>query len=169
MAAELCATITLVNPYNIRLLENAGLSYFEIGDKPKTQAAIAAIRKIDGRNKISSEVESRLFIQEGDYEKLIDTLAPSHSDEDMVSFLNNEGVKMSRGGNFEGAINMYSQCLAKMGQNKYRFILYYNMAASYKKMGDRPQALKLVNMALELNPAYDRAIDALKQLEDTTD
>ena len=164
-AAEICAAITPDNPYNLKLLENAGLSYFEVGDKPKSQQTLAAIRLLDRRNKASSEVESRIFIQEGNFEKIIDTLAASHTDEDLVYFLNNEGVKMSRNGNYGGAINMYSQCLNKMGTNTYRYILYYNMAASYKKMGDKQQALKLLTMALEVNPSYERALDALKQLD----
>ena len=167
-AAEICSAAVSVNPWNIRLLENAGLSYFEIGDKEKTQQAIASIRQIDQRNKVSSEVESRIFIQEGRFEQLIDALSVSHSEEDLVSFLNNEGVKMSRNGDYGNAINMYSQCLAKMGKNRYRFILFYNMAASYKKMGDRQQALKLLNMALEINPAYDKALEAVKQLQETS-
>ena len=164
-AEQIISRVTGDNPYNIRLLENAGIAYFETGDKARTQQTITAIRQIDRRNKISTEVESRIFIREGNFEKLIDTLAVSHSDEDLVSFLNNEGVKLSKGGSFATAIAMYSQCLAKMGANKYRYILYFNMAASHKKMGDMSQAVKLLNMALDVNPSYDKAIDALKQLE----
>jgi tetratricopeptide (TPR) repeat protein len=153
-----------INPLNIRLLENAGISYLETGETEKAKACMSTLQTQDPVNKVSGEVLASVYVKEEDYRKVADSLMETHSGEDLILALNNYGVKLSKANNSEGALIMYHRCLESMTDTRFFHFIYYNMASAYRKINDLAKAKEYLEKALKINPSYDKAREALKKI-----
>ena len=153
-----------MNKYNIKVLETAGLSNIKSHDYVNAQKHIGQLTQIDEQNKAGSTLQVDLYIQQGNYEGLPKTLLKTHTEEEMVKFLNSAGVKLSKEKDPASAIKMYSACLNEMKSDKYRYAIYYNMGLAYKMQKDFQKAKDYFEKSLELNSGFEKAKLALKDL-----
>ncbi len=165
-AAELMNELTRLNPLNIELLANAGLSNFEIGNLEEAKDAMTRLQGLDKERKDASEVLAKVAIQEGDYDTAMQQLQGTHDQKELVQLLNNEGVRLSHVNDINAAIAMYQKCIQIIGgEHPYVYALYFNMGLAYHKLHDKPNAITAFRKALELKPDFEKAANALSKLE----
>lgn len=164
-AAEMLNKLATLNPHNIKLLENAGLSNFESQQYEKAKEHMARVATLDETNKTAGSVTAQIKIQEGDYSGIVASMRQSHDEKEIVQFLNNAGVKLSQGNDVAGALKMYEACAAQLTDNKFLYAIFYNMGLAHKKLGDTEKAKQCLSKSLKLNPQFEKAAKTLKEME----
>jgi tetratricopeptide (TPR) repeat protein len=164
-AAELMNELTKLNPLNLELLANAGLSNYEVGNLDEAKDAMSRLQGLDKERKDASEVLARVAIKEGDYETAMKQLKGTHDQKELVQMLNNEGVRLSHENEIDAAIAMYLKCITIIGENPYIYALHYNLGLAYNKHHDKANAITAFKKSLELKPDFEKAASALSKLE----
>jgi stress-induced-phosphoprotein 1 len=65
-----------------------------------------------------------------------------------------EGNKLFKGGDFAGAVKLYSECVKRDPEDPRGWT---NRAAAYQKLAALPEALKDADKAIEVDPKYGNA------------
>ena len=133
-ASELLDSVTELNPYNLSLLVNAGLTNYEIGKPEKAKQNFTAVTNLDEKNKAANEGLANIAIDEKDYDSLVANLGKSHSEKEFVAFLNAAGIKLAKENDYPGAIKLYERCLEHIRNDDYKPPNYFNMGLGYQKM-----------------------------------
>jgi tetratricopeptide (TPR) repeat protein len=162
LATKILDAQAQINPLNIKLLINAGISHLEIGNTDKAKDYMHSVQQQDAHNKESGEVLAAVHTKERNYEKIADALILTHTGEDLIIALNNYGVNLSQDNNAEGALAMYRRCIEVIEDTKFFHVIYYNMATAYRKIGDMAKTRECLKKALEVNPAFEKAQKALE-------
>jgi len=164
-ASELMNELTKLNPLNIELLANAGLSNFEVGNMEEAKDAMSRLHGLDKERRDATEILAKVAIQEGDYDAAMNLLQGTHDQKELVQLLNNEGVRLSHDNDTASAIAMYLKCIKIIGVHPYVYALYYNLGLAYHKQQDDTNAVIWFKKALELKPDFEKAASALSKLE----
>jgi tetratricopeptide (TPR) repeat protein len=164
-ASELMNELTKLNPLNLELLANAGLSNFEVGNLDEAKDAMNRLQGLDTQRKDASEVLAKVAIQEGDYDTAMKQLQGTHDQKELVQLLNNEGVRLSHENDIAAAIAMYQKCIKIIGENPFIYALHFNLGLAYNKQHDKANAILAFRKALELKPDFEKAASALSKLE----
>ncbi len=165
-AARVLDQLALLNPYHLKILENAGLSCFEANMIEAAKLHISHLEKIDVTNKVASEVHAEIQIKEGNLEHLVETLRKGHTEEELVRFLNNAGAKLSMNNDVEGALKMYLTAIKELGEkSKFSFAIFYNIGIAQKRLGNTEAAKKALRKSIDLKPDFDKAKQSLASLE----
>ncbi|HYX34603.1 MAG TPA: tetratricopeptide repeat protein [Oligoflexus sp.] len=166
-AAEMLNQQMKLNPLNIELLLNAGLSNYEVGNFEVANKAMSSLHGLDSQNKQAGEVMASIAIKEGRIAEACDVLQDSHGQSELVQFLNNEGVKLSQNHDVPGAIKMYTKCLESVRNNPYIYAIYYNLGLAYSKIHQHELAVDCYRQALRVKPDFERAAQALARWDKT--
>jgi tetratricopeptide (TPR) repeat protein len=164
-AAEMLNQQMKLNPLNIELLLNAGLSNYENGNMELANQALTQLHDLDTQNKQAGELMATIAIKEGRIRDACDLLQESHDQSELVQFLNNEGVKLSQNNDVPGAIKMYTKCLESVRNNPYIYAIYYNLGLAYAKIQQHELAADCYRQALKCKPDFERATQALARYE----
>lgn len=162
-ASDILNKLTSLDPYNIKLLENAGLSNYEIGNKEKASEIMTKLNTIDSGNVVANHTLAEIAADRGDFDQMLDIAASSLNAKDLVSFLNNKAVKLSKE-NPEQAIKLYEKSLKLLADNPYSYAIYYNIGLSYKKLGELQFAKTYLAKAIEAKPDFEKAVNSLKKI-----
>lgn len=153
-----------VSPYNMKLLENAGLSSYNAKDYDKAKEHMGKLSGLDESSKIASTVTAQIKIDTGDFDGLVDALRKSHSEKELVQFLNHAGAKLSQGNDVDGALKMYNAALAGIpATNKFIYAIHYNLGIAYKRKKEFKEARSHLETSLRLKPDFDKAAAALAE------
>jgi tetratricopeptide (TPR) repeat protein len=164
-AAEMLNHQMKLNPLNIELLLNAGLSNYESGNLDLANQAMTQLHGLDTQNKKAGEIMATIAIKEGRILDACDVLQDSHDQSELVQFLNNEGVKLSQNNDVPGAIKMYTKCLEAVRNNPYIYAIYYNLGLAYAKIQQHELALDCYKQALKCKPDFERASQAIARYQ----
>jgi len=165
-AANALNDLVKLNPYNIKLLENAGLSNLGADRLDIAKSHMERLSGIDATNQTASEVMVSIKIKQGDYAGMIDLLRRSHDEKSLIQFLNNAGVKLSKGHDPAGALSMYKAAVEQLGdEHKYAHAIYYNMGVAWRRLDNAPRAIQLLKKALRLKSDFEKAQVLLEELE----
>ncbi len=151
------------NQNHINLLVNAGLSSFNRGDLEKAKKHMNSVKSIDESNKKSSEVIVNIAIEEGDYQTISETLQSSHSMKDLVSYLNNTGVRLSKEKRYDEAVELFQNCLNTVKGSEFEYTVCYNLALACMKKKATTHAKKYLLRAIELKPDFQKGLSTLKR------
>lgn len=164
-ATELLNHQMRLNPLNIELLTNAGMSNYEVGNFDKAKEVLGQARALDSTNKKAGQGLASVALAQGDVKGACEIFKSSHTEAELVQFLNSAGVKLSRNNDVQGAINMYLQCLEVINKSEYVPAIYYNLGVAYSRINDNRKAIIFYKKALERRPDFERAAQALAKLE----
>ncbi|ELQ76383.1 TPR repeat-containing protein [Trachipleistophora hominis] len=77
---------------------------------------------------------------------------------EMAESLRKEGTELFKKGDYEGALNKYTEAIEKDPQNK---VLYSNRSACYAKLNKNEEGIVDAEKAVELDPNYAKAYSRL--------
>jgi tetratricopeptide (TPR) repeat protein len=163
-AAAMLNRLATISPYSIKLLENAGLSNFNAQAYDKAKEHMSKLTAIDETNKTAGSLTAEIKIKTGDYDGLVDVLRRSHTEKELIQFLNNAGAKLSQGNDIDGALRMYRSAVEQITSNTFLYAIHYNMGLAYKKKKMAAEAKSHLETALRLKPDFAKASEALAEL-----
>jgi tetratricopeptide (TPR) repeat protein len=163
-AADLLTKLSNLSPLHIRILEQAGLSNFEVKRYDLATEQMDRLRTLDETNKTAAQVTAQVKIAKGDYDGLVNTLKQGMDDKELIQFLNNAGAKLSKDNDAIGALKMYQAAIDQIEDSKYLYAIHYNMALAHRKMGEIDKALKHLDASLKIKPDFDRSLAMLEEL-----
>ncbi|MBX9703707.1 MAG: tetratricopeptide repeat protein, partial [Silvanigrellaceae bacterium] len=161
VAAALLDIAAELNPYHIKLLENAGISHYNIKNYEKAETYSYKLKKIDKENRSAGEISAKSKIARGDYGGIVNALRDSHDEQELVTFLNNAGVKLAKGNDVLGALKMYEACLSSLKDSPFLFAVYFNIGIAYRKLGSNEKAYENFEKSLKLKPDFQKCREAL--------
>jgi tetratricopeptide (TPR) repeat protein len=163
-AAELLNRLAALSPYNIKLLENAGLSNFNVQRYEEAKGHMASLGALDESNKAAATVTAQIKIKTGDFDGLVQSLSKSHTEKELIQFLNNAGAKLSQDNDIEGALRMYQAAVAQIQDSKFLYAIHYNIGIAYKKKQQLDAARTHFEASLKVKPDFEKAATALAEL-----
>lgn len=166
-AAQLLDTVAQVNPYHLKTLECAGLSHLELNHIDEAEAYANQLSAIDESNKSATEIQSQSQIKQGHFSDITSNLKKTHSDKEIISYLNTAGVKLAKNEDVQGAIQIYKTVIKDLGKSKYLYAVYYNLALAYIKQGKTLDAEVALNKSLEINPDFEKSKTTLAKIRKT--
>ncbi len=164
-AAVLLDQLADINPYNIKVLENAGLSNLNVERYDQAKVHMTNLTSQDDTSKTAATLTAQIRIKTGDYSGLIDGLKKAHNEKEVIQFLNNSGAKLSAENNIDGALKMYQAAIEQITSNKFMYAIHYNMGIAYKKKSDTAKAIFNLEKSIKLNPEFTKAIAVLEDLK----
>ena len=154
-----------LNPLHLKFLENAGLSNYELGFDELAKKQMEQLEDLDETNKIANKVLTQVAIHEGDYSGAAKRLSRTHTEKEMVDELNRAGVKLSKENDFEGAIQVYEDCLAVVQDDEYIAKICYNLAYAHVKLKNFAKATDYCERSLLAEPDLAPSLKLLGQLK----
>ena len=164
MASSILDSLAEMNPHNISLLVGAGLSNLEVGNTDRAKVHLEKAHTQDEENKDCGEALARVYVAEGNYNALASTLKSSHNEKELVTFLNNAGIKLSKENDVKGAIEMYRSCLDSLQTSEYQHVILYNMGIGYTRLGNTEEARSYFQQSLDIKPNFEKSRLALDKL-----
>lgn len=164
-AAPMLNELVVANPLNINVLHDAGHVNMELGDHTQAAAAMSQMLKLDKKDVMANQIMAKIAIATGKVADACHFLQNSHSDLEMVQFLNNAGAKLAKESDFQGAIKLYLQCLDIIKSSQYLYAIHYNLGLAYSKQKLKTQAIEHFNKALTIKPDFTKAQEALEKLQ----
>jgi Tfp pilus assembly protein PilF/CheY-like chemotaxis protein len=164
-AASMLDELLPRNPLNLQLLADSGQASYEVGNHDKARLTMLHLKQLDEKDRIASDVLAKVAMAEGRVLDACRHLRKSHSDAELVQFLNNEGVRLSKEKDLDGAIRMYEQCLGEVHESEFAHAIYYNLGLAHAKRRESSQAAQYFQMALARKPDFVKAQQALARLE----
>jgi Tfp pilus assembly protein PilF/CheY-like chemotaxis protein len=153
------------NPLNLQLLADSGQASFEVGNHDKARLTMLHLKQLDEKDRLAADVLAKVAMAEGRVLDACRHLRKSHSDAELVQFLNNEGVRLSKEKDLDGAIRMYEQCLGEVHESEFAHAIYYNLGLAHAKRREHGPAVQYFQMALARKPDFVKAQQALARLE----
>lgn len=169
-AAEMLNKIADLNPYHIKVLENAGISCLKADMLIEAEKHMKKLSAVDESNKTASSVVAEVKVKQGNYEDIVSVLSKTHGEKEIIQFLNNAGIKLSKENDVQGALKMYKAAAIQLeGKTPLLYAIYYNMGIAYKRLNDKMNAAVCFRKSIKLNGEFDKAKAALNELESSKD
>ena len=122
------------------------------------------------KNKVSSSVIAEVRVKQGNYDDLVGVLSKTHGEKEIIQFLNNACIKLSKENDVQGALKMYKAAALQLeGKTPLLYAIYYNMGIAYKRLNDKMNSAVCYRKALKLNPEFEKAKTALTELDQIKD
>jgi tetratricopeptide (TPR) repeat protein len=164
-AAPMLNELVVSNPLNINVLHDAGQVNLELGDHEHAATAMNQMLKLDKKDVMANQIMAKISLATGQVADACKFLQSSHSDLEMVQFLNNAGAKLSKENDLPGAIKLYLQCLDIIKSSQYLYAIHYNLGLAYSKQKLNSQAVEHFKKALLIKPDFEKARLALEKLQ----
>lgn len=165
-AADMFNKIADLNPFHIKILENAGISCLQADMLVEAEKHMTKLTNVDKTNKVSSTVVAGVKVKQGSYDDIVNVLSKTHGEKEIIQFLNNAGIKMSKDNDVAGALKMYKAAALQLeGKTPLLYAIYYNMGIAYKRLEDKMNSAVCFRKALKLNPEFTKATTALAELD----
>lgn len=157
-------TIVDKNPYHIIVLENAGLSNHALGHLDLAKKQMNQLSSFDKTNKIAGTIKAKISIQEGHFDGTAKELTKSHSEKEIISFLNSAGVKLAKDKDYESAIAIYTDCLNIVKKKEFKAKIHYNLAIAHKEINKMAASVNHLEKAIEIDPSFNKALHMLTKI-----
>lgn len=167
IARQILEKLAEQSPNHLNILANAGLTNYELGNLGKAKTYMNRLEVLDRTNRTATEVMTNIDLDEKNYEGIAERLTRSHSEKEIVSMLNNAGVKLSQEEDLDGAIRIYTDCLCVIKRKDYMGKICFNLAIAYKKKGNKARAIDFCSKAISASPDLQKARDMLSRLGQT--
>ncbi len=164
-SADLLDKLATVNPYNIKLLENAGLSNYNAERYDQAAAHMRELSTLDEDNKTAATVTAQVKIKKGDYSGLVNGLGKAMDDKELIQFLNNAGAKLASENQIDAAIKMYQSAIDQIKASKFLYAIHFNLGLAFKKQNIKDKAMNHFERSLKLNPEFSKASQAIEDLK----
>lgn len=148
------------SPMNVeRLFKMADIS-LRLGNEKDAKQNLDKVDQLDPTNPKGQAVKAKYEIEHGSTDNAANIMNQLDSAKDIVSFMNNRAVALSRAGRFEEGINLYKKTLATLPKDWEELvnIVEYNLALAYTRYGEYENALaSLSNILVSSFPIRKKA------------
>ena len=157
------------SPQNIERLCDISQAAVESGQVEKAEDAIAAGKQLDADSELLNEAEANLALRTGQPLDQHGFNQESGTVTNVVSFLNNRAVMLSKCNKLEESIELYNKSLKSIPASfvDTRAMISYNLALSYSKKGQLNDSLKLLKEIIRHKEVkiFQKAQSLMKKVE----
>lgn len=164
-AAETLNKLATVNPFNLELLKNAGLSNLLAGNTAKAAEHFSSLTDLDRTDRFAAEKLAHIAVRDEMAERRCPLLGPQPTEQDLARFLDAAGRRLEAERDFEGALRMYQFVLEPMRGSERLHSLLYNIGLTYVALKNYPLAHEYFREALARKPGFAKAERALAKLD----
>lgn len=154
-----------LSPKNVERLCDIARASYEAGDTKACEQALAAGKSIDKDNEALKATEVPIRIDLGQKDDAKDILSEMDSIQEIVAYMNNKAVALTKSGMIKEGIDLYHKTIASMPKNKKdtRLLVMYNLGLALAKIGDLQDAKEQLEKILSENPKkIERKCHSLK-------
>lgn len=158
-----------MSPHNVERLCNMADAMNEAGDEEGAKETLSAAKDLDVNNDKIKETEARVAMSNGNFNEASRLLAELGSLDDVISYLNNQAVALSKLGDLNGGILQYKNALQSIPEThvNYKAMISYNLGLAAVKAKDLGEAKAALEVSLKYPDAktYKRAASLAKRVE----
>ena len=154
-----------LSPKNIERLCDIAKASYEAGDTKACEEALAQGKALDRENEGLKETEAPIRIDLGPQSDAQGILAQMESIQELVSYMNNKAVALTKSGMIKEGIELYHKTIASMPDNKKdtKHLVMYNLGLALAKHGDLKGAkAQLEDILAESPKKIERKCHSLK-------
>ncbi|MCB9228568.1 MAG: response regulator [Deltaproteobacteria bacterium] len=133
-----------ISSLNIERLLNIAESSLYLEDIEKSKDAISQVKNIDPHNSDMTEMECKMNIESGDVKSASSMNGDLESWKNVISYMNNRAISLSRNGRFEDGIDLYKKTIESI-PDRWKLMkssVYYNLGLAYARYGELDSAIK---------------------------
>jgi len=155
-----------LSPYNVDRLLVIGEMHLGSGKADKAEESFRGVLKLNPIDEKASYGLGRSLAVQGRVDESRRVLASLNKSAELACFFNNKGILLVQASKFEEGISLYKNAIKVMDDKKREYLLLYNIALAYSKLGYLNEALDYGEKAKEIAPAnYLKIDDFMKKVE----
>lgn len=133
-----------ISPHNVERLCNIAEVQFDLGQREAAKEALSSASSLDSGNDIVIETDAEIALLMGDSNRAKGLMAQLDSLPNIVSFMNNRAVALTRCGQFDEGIQLYQDTLIALPDpwSETHDIVVYNLGLAYVRHGDIDGAIE---------------------------
>ena len=164
-ATKVLERANVLSPKHPDRLALLGDAYFGTGDKKKATASYSDALKEDPKNKGAVSGLGTIKLEEGDSEALVELFSAHSSEAETAGFFNNSAVQAVKEGKLEESLKLYEVALRALKTDRFKGLIYYNIALNYRRLNRLDDALKAAKRAVKYDSTFDKAKKQLEEIE----
>lgn len=156
----------LLSPHNVERLLVLGELNLGNGDADKAEENFKNVLKLNPTDDRASFGLGRALATQGKTEESKKVLSNLKKGAELASFFNNKGVLLVKSGKYSEGVSLYKNAIKVLDMPDKEYLLLYNIALAYSKLGDKAKAIENAKKAVEKGPKdYVKAKNLLEKLE----
>ncbi|WGL58789.1 tetratricopeptide repeat protein [Pigmentibacter sp. JX0631] len=156
----------LLSPHNVDRLLVIGELNLGNGEAEKAEENFKNVLKLNPTDDRASFGLGRALATQGRTEESKKVLANLKKGSELASFFNNKGVLLVKAGKFNEGVSLYKNAIKVLDMPDKEYLLLYNIALAYSKLGDKVKAIEHAKKSVEKAPPnYLKSKTLLEKLE----
>ncbi len=157
LAKDILDKLVKTNPHHLNVLENAGLSNFELGHFDLSRQQMEQLTHLEPDNKVAAEITMKIKIEQGDINKIAQELAKTHNEREVIALLNSAGIALAKKKRNDEALQVYFDTLEIVKTPEYAAKVHYNIGLTLLKMNLVERATQHLEEAIATLPDFEKA------------
>jgi tetratricopeptide (TPR) repeat protein len=155
-----------LSPHNIDRLLVIGELSLGNGETDKAEENFKSVLKLNPTDDRAAFGLGRVLATQGRIEESKKVLSKLKKGAELASFFNNKGVLLVKAGKYNDGISLYRNAMKIIDVPEKEYLLLYNIALAYSKMGDKPKALEFAKKSYEKSSnSYVKSKNLLEKLQ----
>lgn len=158
---------------NIETLCLLAIAQHDCGQKVECEASLAKARDLDASNEMIGETDCQIALLDGDVSKAKDLMEELSSVHQVLAYMNNRAVSLTRSGRFDDGIKLYQRTIESIPSRlaDAKDAVIYNLGLAFARYGDLHQAMEsLTDIASRIDSRVHRkSLSLMKRVKDAVE
>jgi len=141
-----------ISPFNIQRLLILGELYLGKGNPEKAETQFSEVLNLHQDHQQASRGLGKSLLEQGRVFDSKEVFSKINKNWEMASFFNNKGILYIHSGKYKQGIHLYENALKVMDKSDKQYLLLYNVALAYYKLGNIAMARKYSDKCKETAP-----------------
>ena len=155
-----------LSPHNVERLLVMGELNLGNGEAEKAEENFKNVLKLNPTDDRAAFGLGRALATQGKTEESKKILSNLKKGTELASFFNNKGVLLVKAGKYNEGVSLYRNAIKVIDVPEKEYLLLYNIALAYSKLGDKEKALEYAKKSVNKAPKnYTKSKTLLEKLE----
>jgi tetratricopeptide (TPR) repeat protein len=141
-----------ISPFNIKRLLVLGELYLGKGNHQKAETQFSEVLNLHPEHQQASRGLGKSLLEQGRVFDSKEVFSKINKNWEMASFFNNKGILYIHSGKYKQGIHLYENALKVMDKSDKQYLLFYNVALAYYKLGNIAMARNYGDKCKEIAP-----------------
>jgi tetratricopeptide (TPR) repeat protein len=156
----------MLSPHNVERLLVIGELNLGNGEAEKAEENFKSVLKLNPTDDRAAFGLGRALATQGKTEESKKILSNLKKGTELASFFNNKGVLLVKAGKYNEGVSLYRNAIKVIDIPEKEYLLLYNIALAYSKLGDREKAIESAKKSVNKAPkGYLKSKTLLERLE----
>lgn len=156
----------MLSPQNVERLLVIGELNLGNSEAEKAEENFKNVLKLNPTDDRAAFGLGRALATQGKTEESKKILSNLKKGTELASFFNNKGVLLVKAGKYNEGVSLYRNAMKVIDIPEKEYLLLYNIALAYSKLGEREQAIEYAKKSIDKGPQnYSKSKTLLEKLE----